>query len=91
MSMNKEEKYYLKTSEISLAATLICYGFSLDHLDPTESNRLLFVFKRNGNGDLDILIQAFWADTLTVSPKKYFYILKELKARVFAERRIYSE
>lgn len=88
--MNKRlrEADYLKTSELALAATLVHLGYPLDCLEPIDSQRLNFVFLRpEGGQDIDQIIQGFWSDTITVSPKRYFYILKELKSRIFAERR----
>lgn len=92
----RSEKDYIKFSELSLAATLIYCGYPLDHLEPLDSQRLNFCFlKQDSNGQnsnnisIDEVIKGFWVDTISVSPKKYFYILRELKSQVFAERRLY--
>lgn len=86
MSTVLRETDFFKTSELPLAATLICCGFTLDHLETIDSHRLNFVFKRDD--EIDKVIQEFWADTsLVISPKRFFYVLKELKSRIYAERR----
>ena len=84
------EKDYIKFSELSLAATLIYCGYPLDHLEPLDPQRLNFCFLKTAG--IDEVIQGFWDDasSVSVSPKKYFYILKELKSRVFSERRLYA-
>ncbi len=89
MSKRLREKDFVKTSELSLAAALVYLGYPLDCLEPVDSQRLNFVFlKPEGYAeDVDQIIQNFWSDNISVSPKRYFYILKELKSRVFAERR----
>ena len=89
MSTRLSENELFKTSELALAATLLYFGFALDHLEPLEGQRLLLVFKRAER--IDDIIQGFWADTLSASPKRYFYVLKELKSRIFAERRRFVE
>ncbi len=54
---------------------------------PQGGYRLTYPTKK-----VDKIIQEFWADTsLTVSPKRYFYILKELKSRIFEMRRSFHE
>lgn len=85
MSTRLAEKDFAKFSELALAATLIYFGYPLDHLEPLDSQRLNFCFLRQEG--MDEVIQGFWADTISASPKRYFYILKELKSRVFDERR----
>ena len=86
MSTVLREEDFFKTSELSLAATLVCCGFYLDHLESLDPRRLNFVFKRDAA--IDKVIQEFWADTsLAISPKRFFYVLKELKSRIYAERR----
>lgn len=84
----KSEKDYIKLSELALAATLIYCGYPLDHVEPLDPQRLNFCF--NEDEGINSVIQGFWADTISVSPKKYFYILRELKSRVFSERRLYA-
>lgn len=89
MSTRLREKDLIKTSELAIAATLIYFNYPLDCLEPLDGQRLNFVFlKPEGySEDIDQIIQGFWSDSVTVAPKRYFYILKELKSRVFAERR----
>ncbi len=79
---------HLKTSELSLAASLVYFGFPLSRLEPTDSRRLNFVFHLEKG--LDEIVQGYWADTLSVNPKRYFYTLKELKSRVVAQRNEYG-
>lgn len=89
--MNKVliEENLIRTSELAIAATLICFDFPLNHLEPIDSQRLSFVFQitEEKKSKVDEIIRDFWADNLQVSPKRYFYVLKELKSRIFAERR----
>jgi len=89
MNIPLSENDLFKTSELSLAATLLYFGYSLDHLEPLEGQRLLLIFKRTEG--IDEVIQNFWADQLSTSPKRYFYILKELKSRIFEARRTSHE
>jgi len=73
-----------ETQELALATTLVCFGYPIFNLERVSNNKLSFVFNRD-NG-IDEVIQGFWSDSISCSPKKYFYTLKEIKARIFSER-----
>lgn len=68
------------TTELSLVAALMLWGFPIDTLDKTNPSRITFSFKRSDG--LDIAIQAFWSNSATIYPKDYFQVLRELKSRI---------
>lgn len=74
------ENYY-STSDLSLAATLLCLGYKLEALDRHDSRRAVFIFNRDKA--LDNFLEAYWGDNLTVNPRTYFDALKSLKTRLY--------
>jgi len=77
------ENDYYKTTDITLATTLYCYGLKLEAIDRTNFTRATFIFKRNS--ELDGLIQAFWSHSLKVDPLLFFNELKQIKTRLYQE------
>lgn len=80
-----KENDLFRSTEMPLVAMLVYFGYSIDRLQEIEPSKYSFVFIRAEG--LDTLVQQFWADSISVSPKKYFFALKEVKSRIFAEKR----
>lgn len=79
LDYNKE---YFETSELSLAATLICFGYSLDSLNKTNPSKVIFIFKRDKN--LDQIVQDFWGrKKVLVDPLSYSEATRYLKSRIY--------
>ena len=72
-----------QTQELALAAALVAWNFPLDSVDKTNKNKATFIFLRSS--DLDTAIQSFWNNEGQVSPKTYFYALREVKSRIHGE------
>jgi len=70
------------TQELSLVAALLAWIFLLSQLIERILKKLLSFFKYPRDSKA---IQTFWDDTGIVSPKKYFYALREAKSRIYAE------
>lgn len=78
-----EDKLHFRTYDLALATALVAHGFSLGALERTPYNdKVSFSFNRSD--PLDEVIQAYWADNLSVNPKAYFDILKHLKTRIYS-------
>lgn len=72
-----------RTFDLSLASALITEGFIITAIERTQySNKSNFIFNRTDK--LDEIVQAFWADKLSVNPKLYFDALKHLKTRIYS-------
>lgn len=69
------------TPELSLTAALITWGFSLNYLDRSNPNKIVFQFLKNS--ELESAVETFWDNTGKVSPKAYFYALREVKSRIY--------
>lgn len=78
------EVQYFYTSELALSAALSCLGFQLISLQrqTTGNGRVNFTFEQSD--ELNSAVEDYWSDTARVSPKKYFFSLRELKSRLWA-------
>jgi hypothetical protein len=78
-----DEYYDYRTSDLSLAATLVCLGYYLTGLERGNDYKVLFEFSLNKSGK--DAIDSYWNDGLTVNPRLYFDNLKMLKNRLYSE------
>lgn len=69
------------TQELSLIAALIAWNFPIISIDTSQSKKVTFSFENTP--ELKKAIQAYWDETGTISPKKYFYALREAKSRIY--------
>ncbi len=69
------------SQELSLIAALIAWNFPLVSINKSNPGKVTFVF--SNTTELQKAIQAYWNDTGTVTPKKYFYALREAKSRIY--------
>lgn len=74
------EKTFLKTSDINLAAALLCCNHDVSGIDPVDPGRVIFFFDKDDSLSKDV--DAYWGNTLRVSPKDYMYYRKELLTRI---------
>ncbi len=72
---------YYDTSDMALAAALLCGGCKLEALDRSNSRRVLFVFERTG--DLEEMLDDYWQDSAVVNPRTYFDSIRMLKSRLY--------
>lgn len=72
-----------RTYDLALASALVSHGYSIAEIEKTQySGRSSFIFERTDK--LDEIIQAYWADKITVNPKTYFDVLKHIKTRLYS-------
>lgn len=76
----ENEKLFLRTSDINLAAALLCLGYDVTGIDPSNFGRVAFFFEKTK--ELDDAVSLYWRDELKVSPKIYMYHRKELLTRI---------
>ena len=79
-----ESEFFL-TSDLGLATILSLY-FTLEDIDHSDPRKAFFVFKQQPKLN-QILVAYFNNDpTLTVRPQVFFNQLRDVKARLYAER-----
>ncbi|MFA5272335.1 MAG: DUF5659 domain-containing protein [Candidatus Omnitrophota bacterium] len=81
--MKKEiiENELFKTSDISLIASLCCYGCQVEDIDKSNRAKVIFLVKKSKN--FDSLIRRYFAHQLKVEPLGFFNYLKEIKTRIY--------
>ena len=75
------ERDFFQTSDLALCATLCCCGFHLEAIDKQNSNKAIFLIKRESG--LDDHITEYWHHNLKVEPLTFFGCLKEIKSRIY--------
>lgn len=75
---------FFRTSDMPLAATLVCLGVPIEAVDRTVGvRRAEFVFARPT--ELDNILRGFWSGELKVAPRTYFQALREVKAHLYGQ------
>lgn len=82
MSQPKPATYL--TSDLSLATT-ISLNFPIEDIDRTNPRKAVFVFRRSP--ELKTLVDSYFTNQLKVSPQIFFNQLRDIKARLYAEKR----
>ena len=75
------ENDFFESSDLSLIATLCCFGATIENVDRNSGPRAVFCVRRERG--LDQLVQAFYARELKVDPLDYFNALKQCKTRLY--------
>ena len=74
-----------ETSDLSLATTLLCYGFKLTGTNKQDPKRIIFLFDKTGELYLiDDVIKAYFAKQTSVEPSYFFSQIKFLKSQIYA-------
>jgi len=82
MSQSKPATYL--TSDLALATT-ISLNFPIEDIDRTNPRKAVFVFRRSP--ELEALVDSFFTNQLKVAPQIFFNQLRDVKARLYAEKR----
>jgi hypothetical protein len=82
MSQSKPATYL--TSDLALATT-ISLNFPIEDIDRSNPRKAVFVFRRSP--ELDALVDSFFTNQLKVAPQTFFNQLRDVKARLYAEKR----
>lgn len=76
-----KETDFLKSSDLSLIATVQLYDYQIEAMDRSNPEKIIFIIKRDD--ELDKLIEAFWKRQLKVEPVAFFESLKLTKSRIY--------
>jgi len=82
MSQTKPATYL--TSDLALATT-ISLNFPIEDIDRTNPRKAVFVFQRSP--ELEKLVNCYFTNKFKVAPQVFFNQLRDVKARLYAERR----
>lgn len=67
--------------DLSLAVTAFTLGHSILRIDKLTHTKSQFIFKKSI--ELEKLIEAYWNNSLKVSPLDFFNNLKTVKSRLY--------
>lgn len=79
-------KNYFKTKDLTLASTLLLFGFSIDGIDPVDGKKKVFEFYFEETEALKKTISDFWGKRLKVEPREFKNARKELIDRIYNEK-----
>lgn len=82
MSQPKPSTYL--TSDLALATT-ISLNYPIEDIDRSNPRKTVFVFRRSP--ELETLVDSYFTNQLKVSPQSFFNQLRDVKARLYAEKR----
>jgi len=83
MSQPTKPSTYL-TSDLALATT-ISLTFPIKDIDRSNPRKAVFVFHRSR--ELEKLADSYFTNKLKISPQVFFNQLRDVKARLYAEKR----
>lgn len=72
------------TSDLALATTL-SLQFPIEDIDRSNPRKAVFVFRRSPA--LEEMVDAFFTNEFKIAPQLYFNQLRDVKARLYAEKR----
>lgn len=75
-----EDSY--RTTDIDVAATLLCKGYSLTGIAPLAGTKAAFMFENHPA--IDDAVQGFWNNRIEVHPLEFSTYRKNLKSRIYA-------
>ena len=78
--MYKDKTFY-ETNSLSLSATLISLGISLDSVVKNNDGKAVFIFPQTDT--LTQIIESFWKKALLVEPNSFFEAQRFLKSRIY--------
>ena len=77
-----DAQLYYQTSDLGIAATLICLGHDLAFLSKSpQQNKATFAFQQAQG--LQEIVDGYWNEETLVSPLKLVTALKNLKSRIY--------
>ena len=80
--MNKLYNETIPLTDLSLTVTLLTLGYPILRIEKVTLNKVQFIFKKSP--ELENLIEAYWNNTLKVSPLEFFNNLKTTKSRIYS-------
>lgn len=72
-------------SDLGLATTLCCLGYTIKKLDRSNPKRVIFVFDNQKLG-FEAAINDYWNGSLRLPPLTLFTHQKQLKQRLYANQ-----
>lgn len=84
MSQSQYNSTHYLTSDLALVTTL-SLKFPIEDIDRSNPRKAVFVFRRCT--ELEDLADQFFSNQLQISPQVFFNQLRDVKNRLYAEKR----
>lgn len=81
MTMKQNELF--TTADLALA-TVISLSFPIKYIDRSDNTRVEFTFENSP--ELNVLVEAFWQNEISLEPKLFYNQLRIVKARIYDKR-----
>lgn len=81
VTMNEIE--VIKTSDFTLAATLLCMGHDVDGIDKENMKRVIFYFKKTPT--IDANVAKYFRNELLVNPLDFARAQREIRAQIHTD------
>ena len=78
-----DEIQVMKTSDFTLASSLLCVGHDIIGIDKTNRKRVVFIFKRTS--DLEVHMKDYFERRLRVEPVGFVQTQRELRGRIHTD------
>ena len=72
------------TTDLVLATVLSYFGENLSDTNKNEKGEIEFIFSKTT--DLEQLVKSFALDELTVSPRRFSIVLKDMKKILYTQK-----
>ena len=82
VTMNNEIEF-IKTSDFTLAATLLCMGHVVTGIDKENPKRAIFYFKKTVV--VDSCVRKYFANELLVNPLDFARAQREIRAQMHTD------
>lgn len=73
----------LRTSDLTLACTLLSLGHDIIGVDKSNIRRVTFIFKMTS--DLEVLLQNYWVKKVMVVPQDFAQAIQNVKALIHTD------
>ena len=85
VTMEKQDEMLdvIKTSDFTLASTLLCIGFDIIAIDKQNPKRVVFYYKKTS--DLETQIKRYWGGEILVKPQDFAYAQREIRAQIHTD------
>lgn len=82
-----DAREYHYSTDIDVASTLICKGYTLVDITPVSGTKVTFIF--NNHPTISEAEGGFWSNRIEVKPLEFSNARKNLKSRIYAMQKSY--
>lgn len=73
----------IKTSDFTLASTLLTLGFDIIGIDKTNPRRVVFYYRRTS--EVEVALKKYDNNEIVVNPKQFVFSQREIRGRIHTD------